>query len=291
MNSFGCFYGIIIGNLLGSSYENFGKNGIENSIKNNTIHSFLQINLTNYMDNMEIPLLLSRTIIENGSYDKYIIALKYMDWYNQTDTDLISRVMENSFYESNDYLDIINNSKKYNIDSLTNDILIRLPPYAIYECSVNTKQQIIDECMLSNPNPICIDIAYIYVLSIQNAIMGMGKKLILEYAIQKSNSNITKHILVDSKINRYYNSNDPNHIAISFQAVFYELYNGSDFYNSMINIIRMGGSTTINSMVAGSLLGSFYGTENIPKKWIDNINNKYDLNEIDDIIETLTFLE
>ena len=34
MNSLGCFYGLIIGNLLGSSYENFGKNGIENSIKN-----------------------------------------------------------------------------------------------------------------------------------------------------------------------------------------------------------------------------------------------------------------
>ena len=291
MNSLGCFYGLIIGNLLGSSYENFGKNGIENSIKNNTIHGFLHINLANYMNNMELPLLSSTTIIENGSYDKYKIALQYIEWFNRTDTDFITPVMEYSFYQSNDYLDIINNSRKYNIDSLTNDILIRLPPYAIYGCSTNTKQQIIDECMLSNPNPICIDIAYIYVVSIQNAIMGMGKKLIMEYAIQKSNSNITKNILIDSKINRYYNSNDPNHIAISFQASFYELYNGSDFYNSMINIIRMGGSTTINCMIVGCLLGSFYGNENIPHKWVNSIHQKYNLTEIDDMIESLTFLE
>lgn len=291
MSSLGCFYGLIIGNLLGSSYENFGKNGIENSIKNNTIHGFLHINLANYMNNMELPLLSSTTIIENGSYDKYKIALQYIDWFNRTDTDLVSHVIEYAFHQSNDYLDIINNSKKYNIDSLTNDILIRLPPYAIYGCSVNTKQQIIDECMLSNPNPVCIDIAYIYVLSIQNAIMGMGKNLIIEYAIQKSNSNITKNILIDSKINRYYNSNDPNHIAISFQASFYELYNGNDFYNSMINIIRMGGSTTINSMIVGCLLGSFYGTENIPHKWVNSIHQKYNITEIDDMIESLTLLE
>ena len=291
MNSLGCFYGLIIGNLLGSSYENFGKNGIENSIKNNTIHGILHINLINYMDNMELPLLSSTTIIENGSYDKYKIALQYIEWFNRTDTDLISPVIEYAFYQSNDYLDIINSSKKYNIDSLTNDILVRLPPYAIYGDSSNTKQLVIDECMLSNPNPICIDIAYIYVLSIQNAIMGMGKKLIMEYAIQKSNSTITKNILIDSKINRYYNSNEPNHIAISFQSAFYELYNGSDFYNSMINIIRMGGSTTINSMIVGSLLGSFYGTEHIPKKWINSIHQKYNLNEIDDMIDSLMFLE
>lgn len=287
MNSLGCFYGMIIGNLLGSSYDNLGKNGIENSIKRNTINCFLQINLTQYMDNMELPLLLSRTIIENGKFDKYQIALKYIEWFKQTDTDMMSQVMEYSLDNTTNYHEIINNSNKYNIDSLTTDILVRLPPYAIFAELNDIKQIVIDECMISNPNPLCIDISYIYILSIQNAIMGMGRKLIMEYAIQKSNSYLTKEILENSKINRNYSSNDPNHIAISFQAAFYELYNGNDFYHSMINIIHMGGNTTINCIIVGSLLGSFYGSENIPQKWIDTINLKYNLNEIDEIVLTL----
>lgn len=291
MNSLGCFYGMIIGNLLGSSYENLGENGIENSIKNNTIQGFLQINLTNYMDIMDLPLLLSKTIVKNG-YDKENIALEYIEWFNQKDIDMVTQVMENSFSKSNNYLDIINNNSKYNIDSLTTDILVRIPPYAIFAKLSDTKQIITDECMLTNPNPLCIDLAYIYLLSIQNAIMGMGRKLIIEYAIKKCNSNLTREILEDSKINRNYCCNDSNNIAISFQSAFYELYNGSNFYNSMINIIRMGGNTTNNSFIAGSLLGSFYGKENIPLKWIDTINKKYDLNEIDDIVESLcTFYE
>ena len=41
----------------------------------------------------------------------------------------------------------------------------------------------------------------------------------------------------DTTIGGEYLSKDPNHIAISFQSTFYELYNGTNFYNSMINII------------------------------------------------------
>ena len=45
---------------------------------------------------------------------------------------MMSPVMEMSLSKSENYLDITNNSNKYNIDCLTNDILVRLPPYAIF---------------------------------------------------------------------------------------------------------------------------------------------------------------
>ena len=59
--NYGCFYGMIIGNLLGSSYNNLGKKGLENKMNRNICNSILTINLDDFVNNVELPLLLTIT--------------------------------------------------------------------------------------------------------------------------------------------------------------------------------------------------------------------------------------
>lgn len=55
----------------------------------------------------------------------------------------------------------------------------------------------------------------------------------------------------------------------TLQASLWSFYNSDSFESAMFKAIDLGGDTDTIAAVTGPMAGSYYGSENIPDKWIN----------------------
>lgn len=291
-NIAGCIYGQHIGDALGTRYEFLKSNKAKKKISNDIKNNFLPIlgggpfNLTTGMvtDDTEIAMGLMQSILDKGLYDKNYTAKKYIKWYHSNPFD-IGNTTRNAFDNANDYNDVIKNSLEYNDSSLSNGCLMRVSPLAVYGVKISDKlllKYCEEDTIMTNPNKITIDAVKVFCVAIKTAILTNDKKQIFDKAYTTAQTYLLKQILKDSltkpdPIRTYDNqliksdSVFMGYCGIAIQNAFYELLNGKSFYDSLVNIISRGGDTDTNACIAGSLLGAYYGKNNIPLEWIKSI--------------------
>lgn len=70
-------------------------------------------------------------------------------------------------------------------------------------------------------------------------------------------------------------------------AGFWALIHAKSYEDGILQIIHEGGDADTNAAVAGALLGARFGYESLPKKWVDELIYKQ---ELDNRVERLIFL-
>jgi len=55
------------------------------------------------------------------------------------------------------------------------------------------------------------------------------------------------------------------------------LLNSYSYSEAVLKAVNLGGDTDTTAAVTGGLAGIYYGIDNIPKKWIDQIARKQDI--------------
>ena len=61
-------------------------------------------------------------------------------------------------------------------------------------------------------------------------------------------------------------------IMHSYNAAWYGFHYGQTFDGAMDEVIRLGGDTDTNAAITGMLVGARVGYSNIPKRWLDKLN-------------------
>lgn len=310
---YGCLYGQLIGDALGTRYEFQTSNNVMNKLKEDIKNNFLPIlgggpfslQPGQVTDDSELALGLLHSIIEKGCYDKDDVAYRYRKWYLSGPFD-IGNTTRRAFDQGSSYNYIVNSSKAENMDSLSNGCLMRASPMGMLGAFTTAdKLKIICEqdCKMTNPNPICIEGTYVFCLAIREAILT-GDRLKTYNVAKKAATNPT----IIRVLNDAYTKPDPiyfegKHVAtdsqfmglllVALQNAFYELLHGHSFHNSLVNIIARGGDTDTNGCIAGSLLGALYGKSIIPNRWITSVNTinprkmfykEVDQQNIDDLV-------
>jgi ADP-ribosylglycohydrolase len=325
---YGLIYGQCIGDALGARYEFLTSEESYKQIKLDMKKNFLPMlgggffktEIGQITDDSEMAIVLLKNLIKYKTYSQKKVAKSYINWYNTKPID-IGKTISKAIYSrklAKDKNDMIKNSQELNMSSLSNGVLMRCSPLAIYLRNASKKRiikTIHKESELTHPNPNISSSCIIYVRAIINALKGLSKDKIYEKAIidAKSNPNVYV-ILLDSKIRpeptvawinseqvKFINTDSlqfQGYFGVALQNAFYELLNGTSFEESLINIIKRGGDTDTNACIAGALLGSYYGLNKIPKEWINNIKNykgkRYELNnndQLDNFIDELLLIK
>lgn len=298
---YGCFFGQLVGDALGTRYE-FGssldtKRKVDSDIKNNFLEILgggpFNLGVGQVTDDSELALGLARTLSKHKKYNKEEVAKQYIFWFNSDPFD-IGISTKKAFHMAKNYKNIVDNSKKYNNNSLSNGCLMRISPLAIHGIKISNKQLEIDvknDCVMTNPNKITVDATTVFVFAIKEAIKTGDKNKIYNIAVKKAKTQVVKNLLRSAKIKAYpvdingkmknADSKYQGYFGFAFQNAFYHLLNGTNFYQSLLDTILMGGDTDTNSCITASLLGAYYGIDEIPKKWIKSIiNSKYEHNRL-----------
>ena len=75
------------------------------------------------------------------------------------------------------------------------------------------------------------------------------------------------------------------YVLHSLEASFWCFLNYDSYEETVLKAVNLGGDTDTTGAIAGGLAGIYYGIENIPKKWIDNLVRSVD---IEDLAERLS---
>ena len=299
----GVIWGVLAGDSLGTRYEFMESSEATIQLnKDLEINNKLQLlgggpfNLKpgQISDDSEMTLCLLLSIIILKKYVQADVALNYIKWFKSSPVDIgltISKSLKTR-KESTNYKDMIENSNLLNLSSLSNGVLMRITPLAIYSLYISDtelKTYVNEECDLTHPNPIIKDASYIYCIAIKYLLLNKNRKDVynmcvdliktprLKIVLNDSNNRAEPiYLLTKDSNDKYVNTDDKQYqgyVGIALQNAFYELLHGNTFYESMLNIIRRGGDVDTNCSIAGGLLGAFYGYKNIEPDWIKLIKN------------------
>lgn len=292
----GSIFGMVIGDALGSRYEFKKKQEIIQQINLDSLNSkdkFLPIlggghfNVVagQVTDDSELAFGLLHSLINLGTYNKEAVANKYLKWYNSKPFD-IGNTTAQAFENARSYYDIIKNSEKYNKTSLSNGCLMRIAPLGIFGVFIKNELLVkfcFEDTIMTNPNTIAVDAVIVFCIAIKTALTTNDKQLIFNAAYSIVHTNLIKNILKmafdgnpEPTIlpNGDFTKTNGEHIGylgIALQNAFFELIHGKSFYESLCNVISRGGDTDTNACITGSLLGAYYGKNNLPEPWIKSV--------------------
>ncbi|KQB41043.1 ADP-ribosylglycohydrolase family protein [Flavobacterium aquidurense] len=75
------------------------------------------------------------------------------------------------------------------------------------------------------------------------------------------------------------------YVLHSLEASFWCFLNSETYEETVLKAVNLGGDTDTTAAIAGGLAGIYYGIENIPEKWIENLVRA---NDIKDLAERLS---
>jgi len=289
----GMLYSVFIGDALGTTYE-FKKSYSINVPKNLKIVGGgpFKVEKGQVTDDSEMTLALTYSILRKKTYDKEDVAKSYIRWIESEPKDN-GNTTAKALRNAKTYKDTVNNSFKYNQNSLSNGFLMRISPLAIIGLIMEESEldkMIEDEVKITHSNPLCYHTAKLYIYMLIYVLRG-GKDYIKEALriIYLDNPEGLKHdhvlelheMVLKSTKNpvsiRGVDGSLMGYMLFALQISLYHLINSTDYEDSFKSIIKLGGDTDTNCAIAGAFLGAKFGFKKIPDKWVSVLlNAKYD---------------
>lgn len=287
----GCFYGLAIGDALGSPLE-FKKYNSERQIITNmepTVHFSLPPG--SWTDDTSMMLCLAESLIESGLGPQNRIDQldKYTLWWREGHNSVNGKC----FDIGGTVKTALRRFKFYREEvALTDDemfqgngSLMRLAPIPMLFWRDSERAGI--ESSLSSEtthaNIVCKDVCKLFGKMVACALQGASKEQILSidrerYTIYDS---AIHHILNQSYITK---TKDMLHsdswIVHTIETVLWTFANFNTFEDGLISIINMCGDADTNGAIYGMLAGAYYGYDAIPLRWLEGLQRRDVLDNI-----------
>lgn len=303
MNSIkGMFYGLSIGDSLGAPHElrNQKKDNYTGKLEIvpifNNRFSKKSLSIGQYTDDTIMSLALFNSLIKNkGKYERSDVIMNYFDFTRTTSQlgkntrELLYGVKTIKGYENRFNKKF--SDKKISESMLSNGALMRCSPLIF-----SSKEDIIKDCYITNPNKLCSDVNIIY-LQIMKFIIevkdkNLNKNLIIKFIENlfiendyderiKIIFNESKNKIISEEIKESIKGKTKGYVLNALFCAFWALIHFDNYESGIDAIISLQGDTDTNGAITGALLGVYYGFENLNNEE----NTKYNI----DVINNLSF--
>lgn len=317
----GMIFGHALGDALGAPHEfryqkkNYNGQLIHPIVIQNQWQGVKTSAIGQITDDTEMSLCLWNVILDCQSYDIETALEYYLEWANTKGTWAMGKNTRSLF---KGVKTIGGYKKRYekicapsNV-SQSNGSLMRCYPLAILALmKLDWKQAIVEDCNLTNPNPMNRLVEKLYIGMIIMALKGKTKDQINKklYKLVDKQEQELKNILMpiillpDISAKKWISTYSAKGWCVTaFSAAVWGLF-GFDSYKTAIDaIVTRGGDADTNAAIAGALLGAFYGLKKLKKNKYTRKNlevlvsadtnkgelprpEKYTLYNIDNLIE------
>lgn len=286
----GGLYGVFVGDALGVTYEFMSAKNIPDIDLKIRGGGYFNLSVGQVSDDSEMTILVLNAIASiinldvNDFLKKYqpTIINKYRWWYNTNPPDI-----GNTIRRSISSKDMVETAKTKNFGSISNGVLMRIYPIAVYGTCKNLNDKDLHklvrlECDVTHPNDLVVDVAYLYCIIVKMILNNYSIQYIKDNICNYTTNEVIKSLIKDANLypepitlnGKKIMTDDAKfmgYMGIALQNTLYELFNGYSFDASIQNIIKRGGDTDTNGAIAGGILGAYYGKANIKKKWIKSV--------------------
>lgn len=280
----GMFMGCFLGDSLGAPHE--FKCCKDNIYTGKMEHSTFYISrfqgrrdlsVGQVTDDSEMTLALLRTLITDGKYIRNNVISSYLNWANSggwmigTNTrKLLRGVKTIKGYENR-----IAKIKALPLEEISqsNGFMMRASPLAL----LKDNESVIEDICITNPHPVCIDCGLIYVNILRMSLAGINRQTIFSDSHQLARTQEVKNVF--EQIMR----NEPRNIEEKKGWCLHALWCSlvcllyfNNFQEGINWVIKQGGDTDTNGCIAGAVLGSTYGFDQM----LNNDLTKYNIAKV-----------
>lgn len=295
-------YGFIVGDAMGVPVEFEDREKLINKPVTSMLgYGSHDVEAGVYSDDTSMTLATMDSIIkQNGIINYNDIADKFCNWVNNNEYTATNKIFDIGMTTKYALIKYFNNKIDAtmcggtNINENGNGSLMRMLPIALYCFYKNIKDDneiftlVKNSSSITHAHDISILGCYIYVryvislLETKNKIYSYNfiKKLDYSMFIEEVKLEYSRILFSDISTLNINDINSSGYVVNTLEAVFWIILNCSNYNESIIGAINLGGDTDTIGAITGSIAGILYGYDNISKRWISKLKNKDYIDEI-----------
>ena len=295
-------YGFIVGDAMGVPVEFEDREKLINKPVTSMLgYGSHDVEAGVYSDDTSMTLATMDSIIkQNGIINYNDIADKFCNWVNNNEYTATNKIFDIGMTTKYALIKYFNNKIDAtmcggtNINENGNGSLMRMLPIALYCFYKNIKDDneiftlVKNLSSITHAHDISILGCYIYVryviclLETKNKISSYNfiKKLDYSMFIEEVKLEYSRILFSDISTLNINDVNSSGYVVDTLEAVFWIILNCSNYNESIIGAINLGGDTDTIGAITGSIAGILYGYDNISKRWISKLKNKDYIDEI-----------
>ena len=295
-------YGFIVGDAMGVPIEFEDREKLINKPVTSMLgYGSHDVEAGVYSDDTSMTLATMDSIIkQNGIINYNDIADKFCNWVNNNEYTATNKIFDIGMTTKYALIKYFNNKIDAtmcggtNINENGNGSLMRMLPIALYCFYKNIKDDneiftlVKNSSSITHAHDISILGCYIYVryvislLETKNKISSYNfiKKLDYSMFIEEVKLEYSRILFSDISTLNINDINSSGYVVDTLEAVFWIILNCSNYNESIIGAINLGGDTDTIGAITGSIAGILYGYDNISKRWISKLKNKDYIDEI-----------
>ena len=295
-------YGFIVGDAMGVPVEFEDREKLINKPVTSMLgYGSHDVEAGVYSDDTSMTLATMDSIIkQNGIINYNDIADKFCNWVNNNEYTATNKIFDIGMTTKYALIKYFNNKIDAtmcggtNINENGNGSLMRMLPIALYCFYKNIKDDneiftlVKNSSSIIHAHDISILGCYIYVryvislLETKNKISSYNfiKKLDYSMFIEEVKLEYSRILFSDISTLNINDINSSGYVVNTLEAVFWIILNCSNYNESIIGAINLGGDTDTIGAITGSIAGILYGYDNISKRWISKLKNKDYIDEI-----------
>ena len=300
----GLLIGLAVGDALGVPFEF----SIPEELENESFEFMKGFGTYNqpkgtFSDDTSLNLCTIESLIKN--YNQYETALLFIKWKDES-----YWTASNTVFDIGETTEIaltnikngipISNAAIKNESSCGNGALMRILPLVFYceNLSLDEIYQLVEKFASITHGHIRSHMACFYLVLYVHRLLGFksgpkengsqNKKLCFAkvskevedfFDMREKFKNEKKHFerLFNTLPNKLIDLQNTGYVIHSLEVVLSSFLKYNRYETIVVSTIKLGGDTDTNACIVGGLAGLFYGINNIPKKWRDELIRKDDL--------------
>lgn len=232
-------------------------------------------------DDSELALCLARSLAEKQAYDEDDVARRYIAWCQGNPPDCggtTRRAFGGSIPRGAPIATTVR--ARALRDSQANGALMRVSPLAIFGTRLEPDALhalAAADATLSHPHEVCVAANQVFVFAISYALRtGASGPEVFDTTLAFARSTLScTEVLPTLELASHAFPADPfthmGWVRIALQCAFNQLRRATSFEQAMADVVGLGGDTDTNACITGALLGSVFGVEGIPPRWIQTV--------------------
>lgn len=220
-------------------------------------------------DDSELALMLARSLVEHGRYDRYKVKAAYRTWFDSGPFDCGGTIASALRGMPNE-------------DSQANGALMRVSPLGIFGSGHDlwdvSKWAMLD-AGLTHPNPVCRQANALFTMALARAIRtGCSAQSLyagmLVWAEELNAETSLKGALLQAAQTAPLNYiRHQGWVLIAFQNAVWQMLHAPNLEEGVVDTVMHGGDTDTNAAICGALLGAIQGESAIPTQWKEKVLN------------------
>jgi ADP-ribosylglycohydrolase/fructose-1,6-bisphosphatase/inositol monophosphatase family enzyme len=279
-------HGCLLGQLAGDSLGGLVEFQSQSAIRRTFPHGVRDLRDGGHWGNMagqptddsEMALMLARTLVQEGRYDRGKVLDAYVHWWLRAwdRGGTITKALGPASRGQTTAESLQLAEQHADPSRPSNGCLMRISPLGIFGAgrTAEAAAWAREDSRLTHPNSVCQGACAVYVAAIASAIADGGTAqachaAALAEADRAGVEPSVRTALVDAQHAPPADySRNMGWVLIALQNAFWQLLHAANLEEGVVDTVMRGGDTDTTVAIAGALLGAVHGRAAIPPRWL-----------------------